>query len=68
MPREIDRDEVRRLLDDEGAQLVEVLPKSEYEEFHLPGAMHLPLRKLETEARSVLDPARPVIVYCWDSA
>jgi rhodanese-related sulfurtransferase len=68
MPQEIDRDEVLRLLEDEGAQLAEVLPRSEYEEFHLPGAMHLPLRKLETEARSVLDPARPVIVYCWDSA
>ena len=67
MPREIDRDEVRRLLDDEGAQLGEVLPKSEYEDFHLPGAIHLPLRRLEAESRSILDPSRPVIVYCWDS-
>jgi rhodanese-related sulfurtransferase len=67
MPQEIDRDHLRRLMA-EGAQLVEVLPANEYEEDHLPGAVNLPLRKLETDARSVLDPSRPVIVYCWDSA
>jgi rhodanese-related sulfurtransferase len=52
----------------EGAQLVEVLPANEYEEDHLPGAISLPLRRLEAEARDTLDAARPVIVYCWDSA
>ncbi len=67
MPREIDREGVRRLLE-EGAQLVEVLPANEYEEDHLPGAINLPLRRLEEEARDLLDPSRPVIVYCWDSA
>jgi len=51
-----------------GAQLVEVLPRNEFEEDHLPGAINLPLRKIETDARTTLDPARPVIVYCWDSA
>jgi rhodanese-related sulfurtransferase len=63
--RNIDRDEVRRLVE-RGAQLVEVLPREEYEEEHLPGAINLPLRRLESEARGVLDPNRPVIVYCWD--
>ncbi|HEX9717682.1 MAG TPA: rhodanese-like domain-containing protein [Actinomycetota bacterium] len=67
MPQEIDRDEVRRHLD-RGAQLVEVLPANEYEEDHLPGAINLPLRRLEAEARDVLDRGRPVVVYCWDSA
>lgn len=66
MPKEIDRGEVQRLVAD-GAQLVEVLPANEYAEDHLPGAINLPLRKLELEARSSLDPSRPVIVYCWDS-
>jgi rhodanese-related sulfurtransferase len=51
-----------------GAQLVEVLPQAEYDEDHLPGAINLPLRKIETEARTRLDPARPVVVYCWDGA
>jgi rhodanese-related sulfurtransferase len=53
---------------EEGAQLVEVLPANEYQEDHLPGAINLPLRRLEAEARELLDPSRPVIVYCWDSA
>jgi len=67
MPREIDRSEVRRLLDG-GAQLVEVLPASEYEEDHLPGALSLPLRQIERQAESLLQRGRPVIVYCWDAA
>jgi len=67
MPKEIRRDEVRKLVA-EGAQLVEVLPSSEYEEDHLPGAINLPLRKIDSQARDVLDPGRPVIVYCWDTA
>jgi rhodanese-related sulfurtransferase len=67
MPREIRRDEVRRLLD-RGAQLVEVLPSPEYEEDHLPGAIHLPLRQIEARAVEVLDRERAVIVYCWDTA
>ena len=67
MPKDVERDGLRRLLG-EGAQLVEVLPAEEYAEDHLPGAINLPLRRLEKEARNVLDPARPVVVYCWDSA
>jgi rhodanese-related sulfurtransferase len=67
VPREIGREEVRRLIDG-GAQLVEVLPAAEYGEDHLAGAINLPLRKIETHARDVLDPQRPVIVYCWDAA
>jgi rhodanese-related sulfurtransferase len=67
MPQEIRREEVRRLVA-EGAQLVEVLPSPEYEEDHLPGAIHLPLRKIESRARDVLDSSRAVIVYCWDTA
>jgi phage shock protein E len=67
MAREIDRDGVRRLMQ-QGAQVVDVLPAREYSEDHLPGAINLPLRKIEAEASQVLDPSRPVIVYCWDTA
>ncbi len=67
MPTEIDRDEVRRLLDG-GAQLVEVLPSSEYAEDHLPGAVNVPLRRIDRQADGLLDRHRPVIVYCWDAA
>ena len=67
MPEVIDRDRVRELVES-GAQLVEVLPAEEYEEDHLPAAVNLPLRRLETNAIDQLDPDRPVIVYCWDAA
>lgn len=66
MPREIDRRETRRLME-EGAQIVEVLPRKEYEEDHIPGALNLPLRQIEN-ARDHIDSNRPVVVYCWDSA
>lgn len=67
MPREIDRAEVRRLLDD-GAQLVEVLPAEEFKEDHLPGAINIPLRHIADQGVGDLDRERPVIVYCWDTA
>jgi rhodanese-related sulfurtransferase/CBS domain-containing protein len=67
MPEEADRQLVQRLIA-ERAQIVEILAKDEYEEWHLPGAINLPLRRLETDAQSQLDPARPVLVYCWDTA
>jgi rhodanese-related sulfurtransferase len=67
MPQEIDRKEVQQLARD-GAQLVEVLPADEYEEDHLPGAISLPLRRLEKEWVNALARNRPVIVYCWDAA
>jgi len=61
------RDQVRGLID-EGAQVVEVLPEPEYTELHLPGAINLPLKELDaTSASKRVDPARPVVVYCWDS-
>jgi len=66
MARPIDRRDVLRLVAD-GAQLVEVLPRDEYDDEHLPAALHLPLKSLTAETAAVLDQARPVIVYCWDS-
>lgn len=68
MPQEVhERSEVRTLIDG-GAQVVEVLGPEEFEQDHLPGAINVPLRRLESEARRALDPSRPVLVYCWDSA
>ncbi len=67
MPKEIDRHGVSRMVE-AGAQLVEVLPAEEYVEEHLPGAISLPLRRIDADASSMLDRSRPVIVYCWDIA
>jgi len=65
MPRRIELPELQELLR-QGAQLVEVLPREEYEDQHLPGALSIPLKQLTREAASRLDPKQPVVVYCWD--
>ena len=49
-----------------GAQVVEVLPREDYEKLHLPGAISLPLAELNAESAERLDPGRDVVVYCWD--
>jgi rhodanese-related sulfurtransferase len=56
---------LRELLD-EGAQLVEVLPRDEYDDEHLPGAQNIPLKELDESSTAGLDRRNPVVVYCWD--
>ena len=67
MPKSIDRHQVQRLLAEQQAQLVEVLPAGEYDDEHLPGAINIPLKQLDRQTTSRLDQSRPVIVYCYDS-
>lgn len=65
MPTPIDRDDVRRLLG-QGVQLVDVLPAEEYHDLHLPGAISIPLKVLNTETTAALQKDQPIIVYCYD--
>jgi rhodanese-related sulfurtransferase len=65
VPTAIFRDEVRRLVE-EGARLVDVLPRDEYEDEHLPGAINIPLKELDRETTAKLRRDAPVIVYCHD--
>lgn len=62
----ITRDEVRQLVDrDVDFTLVEALPEEDYEEYHLPGARHLPLDDVRERASDVIpDRQTPVVVYC----
>lgn len=64
MPEFIDRHEVRRLLDDEDAQLVDVLPRRAFEHARLPDAVSAPLTRFREGALDQLDRDLPVIVYC----
>jgi rhodanese-related sulfurtransferase len=51
----------------EGAQLVDVLPRSIYEQERLPGAVSLPLESLDGDAAfAALDPHATTVVYCFD--
>lgn len=61
----IERHEARNLMD-QGAQVDDVLPWSEYEHEHLTGAVNLPLRQLDARAGKMLDRSYPVIVYGRD--
>ncbi|HEY3079812.1 MAG TPA: rhodanese-like domain-containing protein [Chloroflexota bacterium] len=65
MPTDIDREEVRRLIA-LGVPVIEVLGREEYEYAHLPGAVHIPLRKLDRDTTQALRADRSVIVYCND--
>ena len=51
-----------------GAQLVDVLPAEDFELDHIPGAINIPLREINTKTLSKLSKDRPVIVYCYDFA
>lgn len=61
----IGRQDVQRLAR-EGAQIVEVLPREEYEQDHLPGAINIPLKELDAKRASSLRKDRPIVVYCHD--
>jgi rhodanese-related sulfurtransferase len=65
MPNDIQRDEVQRLVA-AGAQLVDVLPRAEYDAEHIAGAINIPLKELTAQSAAILDRERPVIVYCWE--
>ncbi|MEA3075840.1 MAG: hypothetical protein QOF60_748 [Actinomycetota bacterium] len=62
----IDTEGLEHMLDGGGVQLVEVLPASEYDQEHLPGARCIPLVDLTREAVAGLDPDRATVVYCFD--
>ena len=65
MPQSIDHTEVRRLISEESAQLVEVLPAKEFSEEHIANAINIRLKELDERPREV-ERERPVIVYCND--
>lgn len=58
----IDRAQLLELLDQD-AQIVDVLPDAEYTAQHIPGAVSIPLRRLDAETASVLRRDKPVVVY-----
>ncbi|WP_319463851.1 rhodanese-like domain-containing protein [Micromonospora sp. RTP1Z1] len=65
MVARIELPQLRALLD-AGAQLVEVLPATEYASQHLPGALSIPLKVLNPDTTAGLNRTRPIVVYCWD--
>src|SRR6266516_1089600 len=66
MPIEIRRKEVKTLVAQGRAQLVEVTPASLYKKEHLPQAVNIPLEKMTAESTRSLRKDQAVIVYCTD--
>jgi rhodanese-related sulfurtransferase/CBS domain-containing protein len=64
MPSEIRRKDVKTLVAQGRAQLVEVLPASDYRKVHLPQAINIPLTELNAETTKQLRKDVAVIVYC----
>ena len=66
MVKKVSHEEVLALLD-QGAPLLEVLPRQEYEHYRIRGARSLPLKELNPESAGRYQPAEAVIVYCSDN-
>jgi len=64
--REIQHREFLKLLSS-GVQIVDVLPSHEYDTAHIRGAIHIPVGRILRDATTLLDRARPIVVYCRDS-
>jgi rhodanese-related sulfurtransferase len=66
VPQDIDRSRLQEL-QSQGAAVVEVLPREEFENEHLAGAVNLPLQELRPEKVSQLlgaDKRRAIVTYC----
>lgn len=45
--------------------LIDSRSRAAWEQGHIPGAVHLPTAEIAARAAEVLDPAVPVVTYCW---
>ena len=62
---EIDAGRARELIEGGDPFVLDVREQSEWDEGHIPGAVHLPRGHLESRIeRTAPDPTRPILVYC----
>lgn len=50
---------------DPGFAVVDSRSTAAWDQGHVPGAVHLPTALIPEQAGELLDPAVPVVVYCW---
>ena len=50
---------------DPGFTLVDTRGKAAWDQGRAPGAVHLPTDEIASRAGELIDPALPVVVYCW---
>jgi molybdopterin/thiamine biosynthesis adenylyltransferase/rhodanese-related sulfurtransferase len=62
---EIDASRTRELIETGQPLVVDVREQDEWDEGHIPGAVHIPRGYLESRIeRAAPDPARPIVLYC----
>jgi phage shock protein E len=66
-PQQIECPEARHMVQNHGAQLVDVRSPEEHAQGTLPGSVNVPLQILQ-QAHQQLDKSKPVIVYCVSGA
>ena len=50
---------------DPGFVLVDSRSAAAWDQGHIPGSLHLPTADIAARAAELLDPAVPVVTYCW---
>ncbi len=60
----IELGEVKRLLEDDGVQLLDVREKSERDDGYIPGSLHIPFRLLRDLGADGLDRGKPIVTIC----
>ncbi|WP_406417389.1 rhodanese-like domain-containing protein [Streptomyces sp. NBC_00842] len=50
---------------DPGFVVLDSRSTASWDQGHVPGAIHLPTALIAEQARDLLDPAVPVVTYCW---
>ncbi|ROQ73322.1 rhodanese-like domain-containing protein [Streptomyces sp. NBC_01260] len=50
---------------DPGFVLLDSRSTAAWDQGHIPGALHLPTALIAGQAHELLDPAVPVVTYCW---
>jgi molybdopterin/thiamine biosynthesis adenylyltransferase/rhodanese-related sulfurtransferase len=62
---EVDATRARELIESGGTLVVDVREQDEWDEGHIPGAVHVPRGHLESRIeRAAPDSSRPIVVYC----
>jgi molybdopterin/thiamine biosynthesis adenylyltransferase/rhodanese-related sulfurtransferase len=62
---EVDAARARDFISERGAAIVDVRERDEWDEGHLPGAVHVPRGNLESRIEAAVpDKASPVLLYC----
>ncbi|MBN9102506.1 MULTISPECIES: rhodanese-like domain-containing protein [unclassified Pseudonocardia] len=60
-----DVSDVHAALPGRGFVLVDSRSTAAWNQGHIPGAVHLPTAEIPDRAEVLLDPAVPVVTYCW---